>query len=157
MSRYFRKNDTGYKEVKLSGLKPPKEHKNSEAAKRNLSLPDLPEKRQKVNQNSDGNRSLGVPLVTKLTQFATKDISIDPTTSHHTSGASSTARESKAYTQAENLSEDKVKRKLTPLEEQVIELKREHPGILLMIVCGYRYRFFGDDDANIASKVLDIR
>ena len=116
-----------------------------------------PGKRQKVTQNVDGNRSLGVPLVTKLTQFATRDIPNDPRTWDHTSAAGAKAGESKAYTKAENLSEEKVKRKLTPLEEQVIELKREHPGILLMIVCGYRYRFFGDDDANIASKVLDIR
>ena len=48
-----------------------------------------------------------------------------------------------------------VKRKLTPLEEQVISLKDQHPGILLMVECGYRYRFFGDD-ASAAAKVLDI-
>lgn len=48
------------------------------------------------------------------------------------------------------------KRKRTPLEDQVIGLKSDHPGVLLMIECGYRYRFFGDD-AQVAAKVLDIQ
>ena len=31
------------------------------------------------------------------------------------------------------------------------------PGLLLMIECGYRYRFFGIPDAEVASKVLSIQ
>ena len=29
--------------------------------------------------------------------------------------------------------------------EQVLQLKAKHEGVLLMIEVGYKYRFFGDD------------
>lgn len=45
--------------------------------------------------------------------------------------------------------------KLTPLEKQVVELKARAPGTVLMVHCGYRIRFFGED-ALIAAKVLSI-
>ncbi|XP_022140857.1 DNA mismatch repair protein MSH3 isoform X2 [Momordica charantia] len=45
--------------------------------------------------------------------------------------------------------------KYTPLELQVVELKKRHPDVLLMVEVGYRYRFFGED-AEIAAKVLGI-
>ncbi|XP_024028652.1 DNA mismatch repair protein MSH3 isoform X2 [Morus notabilis] len=45
--------------------------------------------------------------------------------------------------------------KYTPLEQQVVELKRKHPDVLLMVEVGYKYRFFGDD-AEIAARVLGI-
>ncbi|CAM9502310.1 unnamed protein product, partial [Discosporangium mesarthrocarpum] len=41
------------------------------------------------------------------------------------------------------------------MEQQVVELKVKHPGVLLLVECGYRYRFFGED-ANVAAKVLRI-
>ena len=46
-------------------------------------------------------------------------------------------------------------KKLTPLEQQVKALKDKYPDTLLMVECGYRYRFFGKD-AEKAAKVLDI-
>lgn len=42
--------------------------------------------------------------------------------------------------------------KLTPMEQQVVDLKAKHPGVLLLVECGYRYRFFGED-ALVAAKV----
>lgn len=45
--------------------------------------------------------------------------------------------------------------KYTPLELQVIELKKANPGVLLMIENGYKYAFF-DEDAQIASRTLGI-
>lgn len=45
-----------------------------------------------------------------------------------------------------------AKVKLTPMEQQVVDLKEKHPGVLLLVECGYRYRFFGDD-ALAAAKV----
>lgn len=42
--------------------------------------------------------------------------------------------------------------KLTPMEQQVVDLKAQHPGVLLLVECGYRYRFFGED-ALVAAKV----
>lgn len=51
--------------------------------------------------------------------------------------------------------EENKKKKLTPLEQQVKELKDKHSDILLMVECGYRFRFFGQD-AEKAAKILDI-
>ncbi|KAJ0263290.1 DNA mismatch repair protein MSH3 [Hirschfeldia incana] len=45
--------------------------------------------------------------------------------------------------------------KYTPLEQQVVELKRKHRDVILMVEVGYRYRFFGED-AEIAARVLGI-
>ena len=49
----------------------------------------------------------------------------------------------------------KAMKKLTPLEQQVKALKDKHPDTLLMVECGYRYRFFGKD-AEKAAKILDM-
>jgi len=43
----------------------------------------------------------------------------------------------------------------TPLEKQVLELKMKHPGILLLVEVGYKFRFFGED-AEIAAKELNV-
>ena len=43
----------------------------------------------------------------------------------------------------------------TPLEQQVVAIKAQHPDAILFVECGYKYRFFGED-AEIASKVLRI-
>lgn len=45
--------------------------------------------------------------------------------------------------------------KLTPLEKQVIEIKRKHMDTVLVIEVGYKFRFFGED-ARIAAKELSI-
>ncbi|CAI5989423.1 unnamed protein product [Closterium sp. NIES-65] len=45
--------------------------------------------------------------------------------------------------------------KLTPLEEQVVALKRLHPDVLLLVEVGYKFRFFGAD-ADVAARVLGI-
>ncbi len=33
----------------------------------------------------------------------------------------------------------------TPLEEQYMEIKKQHADTVLCIECGYKYRFFGED------------
>ena len=45
--------------------------------------------------------------------------------------------------------------KYTPLEQQVLQIRKTHPDSLLMIEVGYKMRFFGDDAVN-AAKVLSI-
>lgn len=45
--------------------------------------------------------------------------------------------------------------KLTPMEKQVIEIKRQHMDTVLVIEVGYKFRFFGED-ARIAAKELGI-
>ncbi|CAL8467013.1 g6549 [Coccomyxa elongata] len=50
---------------------------------------------------------------------------------------------------------DIVPQKRTPLEDQVYELKRKHPGVLLAIEVGYKFRFFGED-AEIAARECNI-
>ena len=47
-----------------------------------------------------------------------------------------------------------VKPIYTPLEQQVVSFKLNHSDCLLMVQCGYKFRFFGDDAIN-ASKVKD--
>ncbi|KAF9050682.1 hypothetical protein BDZ89DRAFT_1005971 [Hymenopellis radicata] len=43
----------------------------------------------------------------------------------------------------------------TPLEKQVLQLKKENGDALLMIKVGYKYKFFGDD-AKVAAKELGM-
>ena len=45
--------------------------------------------------------------------------------------------------------------KLTPLEQQVVDIKKKHPDTILVVEVGYKFRFFGDD-ARIASQNLSI-
>ncbi|KAI0564619.1 DNA mismatch repair protein MutS [Gracilaria domingensis] len=45
--------------------------------------------------------------------------------------------------------------KYTPLESQVIKLRKQYPDMVLVVECGYKYRLF-DKDASIASKVLRV-
>lgn len=45
--------------------------------------------------------------------------------------------------------------KYTPLESQIVKLKKQHPDKLLVVECGYKYRMF-DSDATVASKVLRV-
>ena len=40
----------------------------------------------------------------------------------------------------------------TPLEKQVVELKKKHPGVLLLIEVGYKYHCYGSD-AEVAAQV----
>lgn len=49
----------------------------------------------------------------------------------------------------------KGKSKLTPLETQVIDIKRKHPDTVLIVEVGYKFRFFGED-ARTAAKELSI-
>ncbi|KAJ9604953.1 Mismatch repair protein msh3 [Cladophialophora chaetospira] len=45
--------------------------------------------------------------------------------------------------------------KLTPMEKQVLEIKRKQMDTLLVVEVGYKFRFFGED-ARIAAKELGI-
>lgn len=45
--------------------------------------------------------------------------------------------------------------KLTPLDKQVLDIKRKHMDTLLVVEVGYKFRFFGED-ARIAAKELHI-
>ncbi len=46
-------------------------------------------------------------------------------------------------------------RQYTPLEQQYLGIKSQHPDTILLVECGYKYKFFGED-AEIASKELNI-
>jgi hypothetical protein len=50
---------------------------------------------------------------------------------------------------------NKSKVKFTPLEQQVVDIRKVYSNCILMVECGYRMRFFGTD-ASIAAKVLGI-
>ena len=49
----------------------------------------------------------------------------------------------------------KPSNKLTPMEKQVLEIKRKHMDTILVIEVGYKFRFFGED-ARTAAKELSI-
>ncbi|KAL8731520.1 MAG: hypothetical protein Q9166_003366 [cf. Caloplaca sp. 2 TL-2023] len=49
----------------------------------------------------------------------------------------------------------KASSKLTPMEKQVLEIKRSHMDTLLVVEVGYKFRFFGED-ARTAAKELSI-
>lgn len=48
-----------------------------------------------------------------------------------------------------------AKKKLTPMEQQFVDLKRANPDVLLVVEVGYKFRLFGED-ARIASKELSM-
>ncbi|XP_057381287.1 DNA mismatch repair protein Msh3-like isoform X2 [Daphnia carinata] len=50
---------------------------------------------------------------------------------------------------------DKCNLKLTPLEQQIVALKQEHPELLLVVECGYKYQMFGEDAA-MAGTILNM-
>ena len=56
---------------------------------------------------------------------------------------------------SQNGTENVKASKFTPLEQQVVDIRKEYPDTILIVECGYRMRFFGDD-AVIAAKVLSI-
>ncbi|KAL4936423.1 hypothetical protein BDV06DRAFT_216687 [Aspergillus oleicola] len=45
--------------------------------------------------------------------------------------------------------------KLTPMERQIIDIKKNHMDTILLVEVGYKYRFFGED-ARVAAKELSI-
>ncbi|KAL2857854.1 muts domain V-domain-containing protein [Aspergillus pseudoustus] len=45
--------------------------------------------------------------------------------------------------------------KLTPMEKQIVEIKRKHMDTILLVEVGYKFRFFGED-ARVAAKELSI-
>ncbi len=59
------------------------------------------------------------------------------------------------FTKKQRTARKQQSKKLTPLEEQVVDLKREYSDTILAIQVGYKYKFFGSD-AIIASKALNI-
>lgn len=44
---------------------------------------------------------------------------------------------------------------MTPLEQQIVSLKEEHPELLLVVECGYKYQLFGED-ADRAGAILNM-
>lgn len=48
--------------------------------------------------------------------------------------------------------------KLTPLERQYVEIKKQYPDTLLLIEVGYKFRFFGEDaKVNVTGNYTDSR
>ncbi|KAK7482631.1 hypothetical protein BaRGS_00026130 [Batillaria attramentaria] len=68
------------------------------------------------------------------------------------SASQSTASQGSASASAAN---KRTKTKYTPLEQQYMEIKEQQPDAILLVECGYKYRFFGTD-AEVAAKVLKI-
>ncbi|XP_067172842.1 DNA mismatch repair protein Msh3 [Apteryx mantelli] len=65
----------------------------------------------------------------------------------------------KSYENTQNTSDVNLNKRTksiyTPLELQVIEMKKQYKDAVLCVECGYKYRFFGED-AEIAARELNI-
>ncbi|GAB7359347.1 hypothetical protein MBLNU230_g5998t1 [Neophaeotheca triangularis] len=61
----------------------------------------------------------------------------------------------KAAKGKKGLAAKKTKDKLTPMERQILKIKREHMDTLLLVEVGYKFRIFGED-ARTAAKELSI-
>lgn len=62
---------------------------------------------------------------------------------------------SKLVPKERSIAKASVKTKLTPLETQFVDLKRQHSDKVLAIQVGYKFKFFGKD-AVVASQLLNI-
>ncbi|NXC32846.1 MSH3 protein, partial [Campylorhamphus procurvoides] len=65
----------------------------------------------------------------------------------------------KSYENTQNASDTNLNRRTksiyTPLELQVMEMKKQYKDAVLCVECGYKYRFFGED-AELAARELNI-
>ncbi|XP_063819985.1 DNA mismatch repair protein Msh3 isoform X2 [Pseudophryne corroboree] len=68
---------------------------------------------------------------------------------------SSRQRENPVNSSQAKTSNRRTKTIYTPLEEQYMEIKKQHKDAVLCVECGYKYRFFGED-AEIAARELNI-
>ncbi|EFW99868.1 DNA mismatch repair protein msh3 [Grosmannia clavigera kw1407] len=71
------------------------------------------------------------------------------------SEAESEAEEEKPARGSGNKTKKGKTNKLTPMEVQFLEIKRQHPDTLLVVEVGYKFRFFGED-ARTAGRQLGI-
>lgn len=91
-----------------------------------------------------------------VSQFAHKSDSV----SHRGSNQTSRIRDVIEKTQSNSLKRlnGRAKSPYTPLELQFLEVKSKYPDVILLVECGYRYRFFGDDaEVNIKLIVFLIQ
>ncbi|KAG6007413.1 Mismatch repair protein msh3 [Claviceps maximensis] len=84
-----------------------------------------------------------------------------PRTAHEEPAAEEDGEDDEDETAALALTSTKTKKKgtksgkLTPMEMQVLDIKRKHMDTILIVEVGYKFRFFGED-ARIAAKELSI-
>lgn len=71
------------------------------------------------------------------------------------SGAESDEEEAPAPPPAKGRGGRKTASKLTPMERQVIDIKKRHMDTILVVEVGYKFRFFGED-ARVAARELSI-
>jgi DNA mismatch repair protein MSH3 len=65
------------------------------------------------------------------------------------------AEEEEAAVPAKNKKKGAKTGKLTPLELQILDIKRKHMDTILIVEVGYKFKFFGED-ARTAAKALSI-
>lgn len=117
-------------------------------------------KKERVNGRKESH--LSTPTISNLAKFnhATEETP-NPVGKRKLENGSSAPKLSKMPksdnepAQAPEESKQQTAKKLTPLEKQFINLKRQHMDKILAIQVGYKFKFFGED-ARIASKVLNI-
>ena len=117
---------------------------------------DVPERRD---ISTDDSGATEASLKDTQTQQASKRAQRNnPLDSHRFDPSDSSQREIRPHKVFENVVKPTNKQgpvKYTPLEQQILQLKKEHPGVLLLVEVGYKMKFY-QEDARIASRVLNI-
>ena len=93
-------------------------------------------------------------FVKKLGKAEIRQVQLEPT-DPEAAAAEDDEDDEEAIAPVRKPSSGKKKTPLTPMEKQIIDLKRHNPDALLVVEVGYKYRFFGED-ARIAAKELGI-
>ncbi|OWB84305.1 hypothetical protein B5S33_g2948 [[Candida] boidinii] len=105
-------------------------------------------------ENPKEDTSIPLQISQKLESFKNKR-SLEDTTIPSPLKNKSPKKQKTKSTSTATSSNTTTKPKLTPLEQQFIQLKTANKDKILAIRVGYKYKFFGND-AKIASKLLNI-
>lgn len=106
----------------------------------------------------DVERSSVLPIPTTAPAPEATPSPSDSRASHRYNPCAPSRSETRAHTDFTRLLAPKSQNglvKYTPLELQILQLKKEHPGVLLLVEVGYKMKFY-QEDAHIASQLLNI-
>lgn len=130
---------------------------SSSPLRQNLDIEDLsgPERRQKEEMHRKFVKKLGKPDSIAEIKRRNRALEEDSADREDDDGDEEPVQETPNLTARSKSGVKKGASKLTPMEKQVIEIKKAHMDTLLVVEVGYKFRFFGED-ARIAAKELGI-
>lgn len=117
--------------------------------------PDSPDRQRKDELHRKFVKKLGRPDSIAEIKRRNRTLEEDTGQQDNDEGEDEPAEEAPKSTGRGKTSVKKGGSKLTPMERQVIEIKKAHMDTLLVVEVGYKFRFFGED-ARIAARELGI-